>query len=412
MLEFGEMRFFYLDPGLRNNVGHHANYCRYIVGELRARAIETLVFGFAGIDGEFRSEMDANPLFKVSTNASLNSDPLCGWLIDFDGFAHATFDDLRRLPEVQPSDVVYMVSATPAQLMAVALWLRNCPADRQPTIVAEVGKTGLVASNGQAGLTFAVPDTRQDPRAVLLRYVATCLSPIAARLHFITFDRTVSEALNLLVARPVLTLPLPYRAVTTLRKRGGVRPIVVAILGHQRENKGFRHLPEIAATLLRARPDVHLLIQNVAYGAPVAQQQLRELAANNDRLMLSEQPAGRTLWPKLLEQSDLILCPYSPEFYMVAFSAVASEALANGIPIVVPAGTTLEKLIEECGGPGTAFYKFEPKSIVAATERVLDQFDRYAAQAYDAATKWPERRGPARLVDDLLSLVSPASALT
>jgi hypothetical protein len=32
------MRAFYLDPALRHDVEHQANYCRYSVGELRARA--------------------------------------------------------------------------------------------------------------------------------------------------------------------------------------------------------------------------------------------------------------------------------------------------------------------------------------------------------------------------------------
>jgi len=407
------MRFFYLDPGLRDDVGHHANYCRYIVGELRARGIETRVFGFDQVDRELRSEIGVNPHFKIYTYSQRDPDPLCGWMKDFDFFARVTFDDLGRLPGLQASDVVYMISVAPFQLMALALLLQNLPTDRQPTVVVEIGDTGLVASNGQAGLTFAAPDARQNARPTLFRYAATRLPPIAPRLHFITYDRIRSEAVKWVVVRPVRTLPLPYPAVTALRTRGGTRPIVVAILGHQRVDKGFRHLPEIAAMLLRARPDVRLLIQNVTPdGAPEAQKELRELAANNDRLMLYEQPAGRRLWPKLLEQSDLILCPYSPERYIASFSAVVSEALANGIPVVVPAGTTLEKLFDECGRPGVAFDNFDPKSIVAATEDALNQIDHYATLAHEAAMKWPEQRGPARLVDDLLSLVSFASAVT
>lgn len=39
------MRFFYLDPGMHDEVGHHANYCRHIEGEPRSRGIETPVLG-------------------------------------------------------------------------------------------------------------------------------------------------------------------------------------------------------------------------------------------------------------------------------------------------------------------------------------------------------------------------------
>jgi glycosyltransferase involved in cell wall biosynthesis len=396
------MRFFYLDPGLIDDIGHHANYCRYIVGELRARGIETFVFGHDQVIGKLSSELGVSPLFRIHTYRKLI------WLSDFELFARCTFEELERLPGIQASDVVYMVSTTPVQLMAVTQWLQHLAADRRPTVVVEIGDTGLVASNGQAGLTFAMPDARNNPRPTLFRHAADRL-PAIARLHFITFDRTLSEAVNFLLARPVRTLPLPYRAVTALRNRAGAKPIVVAILGHQRGEKGLLHLPEIAATLLRARPDVRLQIQNVApEGAPKAQQELRKLAANSDRLILYQQPAGRTLWPQLLEQSDLILCPYYPNRYIASFSAVASEALANGIPVVVPAATTLEKLLEECGRPGVAFDNFEPKLIVDATVHALNQFDRYATLAYNAAMKWPDQRGPTRLVDGLLTLVSPA----
>jgi len=38
------MRFFYADPGLRGNNGHHATFCRAIIAELRARGITTEVY--------------------------------------------------------------------------------------------------------------------------------------------------------------------------------------------------------------------------------------------------------------------------------------------------------------------------------------------------------------------------------
>ncbi len=57
----------------------------------------------------------------------------------------------------------------------------------------------------------------------------------------------------------------------------------------------------------------------------------------------------------------------------------------------------------ECGRPGTAFSSFDPASIALATSRVLDRFDYFAMLAYSAALRWPERRGPARVVGELMS---------
>ena len=80
------MRFFYLDPGLQNDVGHHANYCRYIVGELRARGVETLVFAALRVKSALLSELGAIPHFRVRTYVESDGDPVCGWLTGFETF--------------------------------------------------------------------------------------------------------------------------------------------------------------------------------------------------------------------------------------------------------------------------------------------------------------------------------------
>jgi cellulose biosynthesis protein BcsQ len=148
-------------------------------------------------------------------------------------------------------------------------------------------------------------------------------------------------------------------------------------------------------------------VQNVASSdAASTQRVVREVAAESDRVLIDEAPAGKKRWPQLLEASDLVLCPYRPESYVAGFSAVLNEVLANGIPAVVPAGTTLETLLQECDGSGTAFERFDPASIVAATSQVLDRFEHFANRAHAAALRWPETRGPARLVDELLSLAA------
>jgi hypothetical protein len=400
------MRFFYLDPGLRDNVGHHANLCRYIVGELRARGVETLIFAFREVDPVLRSELKAIPHFRVHTYADSDGDPVCGWLTAFDSIVGITLEDLSNLPPPEASDIVYASSARPAQLMALGMWRRALPFEGRPTIVVESVSTGLMVQGTPDGFRTTVPDPRGDSRATLFRYAAKkCLPSERSRFHFVTFGRTPSLLFNALLEYPVRTLPLPYRAVTSLRDRTGARPIVVAILGHQKITKGYERLPEVVVELLRVRPEIRLLLQNVdPVGPPEIGQELRRIAANNDHMVLDEKPAGRTEWPKLLEMSDLILCPHLPEYYVSGLSTVAAEALANGIPLVVPAGTPLETLLTECGGAGTAFARFEAGSIAAATGHAIDHFDRFASLAHAAALRWPEARGPQRMVDDLLSL--------
>ena len=406
------MRFYYLDAGLVT-FDHHSNYCRYIVGEVRARGLEALVFANAGIDSAPRSELSATPHFRVYTYAEGDADPVCGWLTGFERTASWIYEDLMRLPAPKAGDIVFMSSLSPAQLVAMAAWLTAIPAARRPCVVLEMVSPGLGLGQGAAE-GWKIPHPLIDPRPTLFRYASLRLGQQhGLRLNFISFTPTLAHLFGELLQAPVQVAPLPYRAVNPLRNRAGARPVVVAILGHHKSRKGYDKLPEIAARLLEVRADVRLLVQAVSPAdAPDALMGLRHLAASDDRLTLCERVAGEEGWPLLLEKSDLMLCAYRPQFHFVGFSAVAAEALANGIPTVLPGGSPMAKWLEECGGGGTTFDCFEANEISTAVERALDDFDRYATLAYTGGLAWPTTRGPARLLDAVMALAQRDDQLT
>ena len=89
------MWIFYIDPGLRTDVGHHANYCRCIVGELRAGGIKTPAFAHCEIQPALQAEFAVVPHFRVDTHAESDGDPICGWLSRFDAFTR-TLEDFDR----------------------------------------------------------------------------------------------------------------------------------------------------------------------------------------------------------------------------------------------------------------------------------------------------------------------------
>jgi hypothetical protein len=200
-------------------------------------------------------------------------------------------------------------------------------------------------------------------------------------------------------------LPLPQFAKSAVTSRVGHRPITVSVLGHQRQDKGYQLMPEIARLLLALEPDIKLLVHNGAPDVmPRIQQEMRAHAAVEYRLTLNEQTAGPELWEDLLQRSDLILCPYKPARFVASYSAVATEALANAIPLVVPAKTSLSRLLDQYGGPGTAFEAYNSTSIVTATRQALADFDTIAARAEAAAGRWNATMGVGNMVTALLAL--------
>ncbi len=398
--------FAYVDTGLWNNLGHHANSARHIVSETRSRGIPCAVLGHITIEEGLRDELFATPWFRCHTYGNYDQDPICGWLSNFEIVARTVAEDLGRIQGVSGSDLIYVNSIQPPQFMGVVRWAQSLPEDQRPTVIMEFGTDpGLQAYDTAEGLRFAPMDTRVDSRAVLLRYTARHLSEADRKwLRLATFDSQSSAIFQMLLDFPVGTLPLPHTAVTSCRDRSGTRPVTIGILGHQRGEKGYDKVPAVVARLLAERNDIRVLVHNGWPEGMVAQQQeLREMAAADPRLVLDERTADAVLWASLLEQSDLIVCPYNRNRFISSYSAVASEAMANAIPLVVPEGTTMHAVTREFGEPGTIFREESVEAIHAATIAALDDYDRLAGLAKQASIRWGETRGAKCLVDTLLS---------
>jgi hypothetical protein len=275
-------------------------------------------------------------------------------------------------------------------------------------VVMEFGvDPGLDLRRSSTGVTAEVRDPKEDTRAILYRFASNEMAAaVAPRLHLTTFDPTSSEAYQLLLRRPVGTLPNPRTRVTQPRLRGHGQPVTVAFLGHQRGEKGYQLVPEILAQLERRFPtdQVRFLVHN---GEPWqmkdVQNQLRQFAAACPRCTLDERRADGALWAEILDRTDLIACPYFPRRFAFSYSALACDAVANGIPFIGPAGTTLERLGKDFG-TGAAFEEWTVDSIVRAIEGMLQQFDNHATRAMAGAELWAEQQGPAHCLDAILRL--------
>jgi GR25 family glycosyltransferase involved in LPS biosynthesis len=407
------MRFIYADPALVDNLGHPAAICRYVTRELGNRGIKAEVFGFRAIRPELKAELGAQPHFRAHTYAADDPDPIFGWLKSFDATTDITREDLQQLPALDPGDLIYFNSAQAGQLMATIQWMATLPPERLPQVVLELGHDpGLDITVSPTGFSCTARDPRRDPSAAFYRLAGSKISPrVKEHLHLMTFERQTSTIFGTVIGHPVGLFPPPFAALAPLRSRSGNTLLTLAVLGHQRAEKGYSLVPAIARRVLEQRGQVRILVHNGApEQMPEAQHAVRALASLDRRIVLDERTVGPATWAELLESSDIILCPYDPNRFRARHSGVAFEAVANAIPLVGPAGTSIERLIQECGGCGTVFGEFEPNSIAAATVSAMDNFDRYASAAYTAAEQWPSRYGPNRLVDALLAFAQSSPA--
>ncbi len=392
------MRLHYCDPSLFETLGHHANACRFITEGARRRGVEVHVYANRRIAPALRDELGARPHFRLTTYDCVSSDPISGWLENFTASWTATHEDLGRIEDVASDDLLYLNSGQGAELYAVVRYLRP---DR-PRVAIELGLPSGLLLDEPTGYRVAA-GARQP---ALYRWASRQLpSELASRLRPLTFDPGSAAAYAHLLERPVATLPLPHEATTSRRPRAAAAAApVIGFLGAQRPDKGGALVPELVERLLAARPGVRLLVHDGETRSPLAAVAgLAERGAHEPRLRVELGPADRARWNALLDAADLLVLPYEPARYATAYSAIAAEAIANAIPLVVPSGTTMAALLRAHGMPGVVFEDWSVASVAAAVERALDGFAPLAERAGAAAAAWPQCHGIARLIDALLA---------
>jgi glycosyltransferase involved in cell wall biosynthesis len=259
---------------------------------------------------------------------------------------------------------------------------------------------------GPEGLVYSFRDPRSDARGILYRSAAARIPPaVLPWLQMITFDQGSSASFSSVLGKHVGVLPTPHVATTLRRSRSGKRPITVAVLGNQRPEKGYQFMPEVARKLLQSNTDIKILCHN---GNPDAmretQEDMHEIAAKDQRLVMDERMAGGAVWQQILDSSDLIVLPYASPRFAISYSAIAVEAIANAIPLVVPASTSMARLVQEFGGAGTTFDCADAPSIADAVQRALERFDQLASMAYAGSDLWGHVHGPGNLLDAMLAL--------
>ena len=399
------MRVIYIDTGLIDKTGHHYNISKSILRELKSRGIEALLFANLKVDVELQRELGATPLFHFTPYGHSDGDPICGWLNAFDVGSRAAFSDLSKLPRVTADDIVFIGTVNPPMLLGVAQWIGSMAPGDRPHVVMELGTDcGLDQAPG-IDQPVTTRDPRVDPRAAFYRFSARYIPKNAKdRFRLFYVDAHHAELFSDLLDYPVGTLPFYQTASGPLKNRSGRRPVVISVLGHQQTSKGYQLMPDIISNVLRQNGDCQFRIHN-SRPAQMAETQatIHEIASREPKVTIDERAVSLETWAGLLSEADLLLCPYSPNFYSIAPSGLACEAIANAIPLIGPAGTTLDRLIREYAGCGVVFDGFDSNAVVKAILTALVDYDRYADLAYAAAVKWAGVNGPSFVVDRILN---------
>jgi glycosyltransferase involved in cell wall biosynthesis len=399
------MRILYADTALRTFEGHHASSGAALVNAFRDLGHEVTVVGHCEVLPELQRSLGVQPVFRYFTYIGPSGDPIAGWLTNFAIVAEATTADFHHAwAKYGPFDLIFFNSVRPAQLAALALWMKaEFGNDEQtPRAVVELGtEAGLTRSGSGDGATYSV----REPTAILYRHVVNWIGKEqVGKIAFVAVNPAAAAEYRFILDLPVEVVPLPQQ-LPTPRRRKMKDVLTVGLLGHQRVDKGYQFFPELVQLVLQRCANARFLVHqsdpdSVYQGdrQSIAQvtTSLRELAARTPRLELLLEPAVGDKWFALIERCDIVALPYDPSRYQGAYSAIFGEALASGAPVVVPAGTTMADLLEAARWPGTTFNTWDVASIAAAIEAAIGSFPRLVRPAFRAGTAWTRQHGPAR----------------
>jgi hypothetical protein len=395
------MRVCYIDASLRSNIGHYANSCRHIVGEFRRRNADVDVYGNRALEPGLAEELGAIPLFRHGTYDTIVAYFLVSVLqpVDYRMARSSFLCDLRAVWRRGPYDLVFVNSVMPAELAAVGLWLNSFPAAAVPRVAMEFGApTGDGIHDPYLGGWW-----QQFPR--FYRQAAVILGRRRSdSLFLFTFDAAASAEYAKLLGRPVETMPAVHvgRQEPRRRVRRSDNRVTIAFLGHQRLEKGYHLIPAIIRQLRARAVPVTVLVHNGDPDEVTVDRELRSMAADAPHLVFEHRTADARYWQDLMDRSDLIVLPYDPTRYRASYSAVAVEAAGEGIPMVVPAATTMETLVNTVQGGGTVFAGWEASAVSDAIEKAVADFESLASRAMAGAVEWRRANGAARFADRLL----------
>ncbi len=176
-----------------------------------------------------------------------------------------------------------------------------------------------------------------------------------------------------------------------LRRRvpPGLRPMVVSYLGDAREEKGFHRLPALVRRLAADPVCRDVIVKSqVYYTADYPEASCLSAAAilrtaPRDRVSLIERPLDSREYAREIMKSDAVLVSYRQHDYIARSSGIFTEALAGGIPVVIPSGTWMSA--------ETDSFAYEQHCTLIGADRIV-RIERPELNSFVGGSVWPIQR--------------------
>jgi glycosyltransferase involved in cell wall biosynthesis len=231
-------------------------------------------------------------------------------------------------------------------------------------------------------------------------------APLLGRRLFFTVENTAMQALfrrDFGIRADIL--PIPFDGSPC--KETGEGTLRLGFFGYSKCEKGFHLLPKAIEICQRQGLDAEFIvqIQHSAWEPHTieAEGALRAL----EGVELVEGALTSTEYATWTSQIDVMLLPYDPVAFGERGSAIFTESVTSGRPVVASRGTFAGTSVEKDEAEGEIFYPHTSEELAAAITRLIPRLPACRARAAARARAFARRHNADFYLDVLLKLAKP-----
>ncbi len=357
-----------LDPGLVNKFGHHFDLDVKIAKQLNVDGNTVRLYCHQNISAEciqiLSEYCQVVPLFSINAYGRAHySDPLAGAFVEFNHHTQVLAEEISTIAE---ADQTIFPSLFAAQLNACA---------QVPSI------------KNVSGCIHGLADHQRELNLIHWRYsLLRCLSrKINLKIGVVEPELAIECQKFAANDLKIRHFPIPYDG--SEKESDNPRLTKIGFFGHQRNEKGAAMIWQIARKL--ADQNFSIIIQDCT-------ETFSKINHNNINVI----PYVENIATEMAKCDGIIL-PYDAENYKQRGSGILWDALASGIPVVVPFDTSLSRWVDKFDF-GVQYYEKNVRSIIHAVNEMDSNYLHYLTNAKVASEQWKKSHGLAKFARALI----------
>ena len=391
-------RFLLLQNGLDHPGGHWLPETKSLKEAVIQAGMQWHCFANSRLDKNLAAQLNVDPVVPfLHGNILAGNDPQTR-LASFMMAAEALPATLHRHYPGSPSshDLLHVGWTTDLEIIGIARWLESIPLGSRPAI--------------SFFLHRPPGDWNVDPTTLSVsgdfhrwHYAISRLKRAQPRVTFSSLDPILSTLLSQILSIPVLFLPVIQGNAAAGSSAYPNPSFDLGIFGASRPEQGIRRLPEILERLRQRHPSLKSYIQILGREHESFLRPRIHPSWLDTNVSLSVGHLEKQAQLDRMADCKLLLLPYDPKVYCLTASAIFTDALSLGLPVVVPSLTSMGRMILSGTATGMVYQSNDAGSVADIVLKSLNNWGNLRTRAMDLSKGFKERHSAAYIIKEVCS---------